>query len=124
MLVDMGSLLSFGDIISQKTQIPIRTIDMISTPFVLEALRKTMLLEYTLDDLYKELRSYTPYIGKLYSKNLQQQNGEQYVIITTCMSGEGAAIKLGDLICSALPLVKNAVLRLFPAIPKLLNKRI
>ena len=45
MLVDMGSLLSFGDIISQKTQIPIRTIDMISTPFVLEALRKTMLLE-------------------------------------------------------------------------------
>ena len=114
MLVDMGSLLSFGDIISQKTQIPIRTIDMISTPFVLEALRKTMLLEYTLDDLYKELRSYTPYIGKLYSKNLQQQNGEQYVIITTCMSGEGAAIKLGDLICSALPLVKECSIEIIP----------
>ena len=87
---------------------------MISTPFVLEALRKTMLLEYTLDDLYKELRSYTPYIGKLYSKNLQQQNGEQYVIITTCMSGEGAAIKLGDLICSALPLVKECSIEIIP----------
>lgn len=114
MLVDMGSLLSFGDLIYQKSQIPIRTIDMVSTPFVLEALRKTMLPEYSLDDLYKELRSYTPYIGKLYSKNLQEQNGVQYVIITTCMSGEGAAIKLGDLISSALPLVKECNIEIIP----------
>ncbi len=96
-LVDMGSLLSFGEIITQKTGIPTKTIDMISTPFVLEALRKTMLSEYTLDDLYRELRSYTPYIGKLYSKEIKQKALHQ--------SGEGAAVKLGELIRSAIPAI-------------------
>ena len=104
-LVDMGSLLSFGEIITQKTGIPTKTIDMISTPFVLEALRKTMLSEYTLDDLYRELRSYTPYIGKLYSKEIKQKALHQNVIVTTCLSGEGAAVKLGELIRSAIPAI-------------------
>ena len=36
------------------------------------------------------------------------------MIITTCMSGEGAAIKLGDLICSALPLVKECSIEIIP----------
>ena len=104
-LVDMVSLLSFGEIITQKTGIPTKTIDMISTPFVLEALRKTMLSEYTLDDLYRELRSYTPYIGKLYSKEIKQKALHQNVIVTTCLSGEGAAVKLGELIRSAIPAI-------------------
>lgn len=103
LLVDMGSLLSFGEIITKKTGIPTKTIDMISTPFVLEALRKTMLSEYTLEDLYRELRSYTPYIGKLYSKEIKQKSMHQFVIVTTCLSGEGAAVKLGELIRSAIP---------------------
>lgn len=112
LLVDMGSLLSFGELITKQTGIAIRTIDMATTPFVLEALRKTMLSEYELDDLYKELRSYTPYIGKLYSNEVR--NEESYAIITTCMTGEGAAIKLGDLIRSALPLVKEYHIEIIP----------
>ena len=112
LLVDMGSLLSFGEYITKNTGIPIRTIDMASTPFVLEALRKTMLTEYELDDLYKELRSYTPYIGKLYSN--EKRSEESYAIITTCLTGEGAAIKLGDLIRSALPLVKEYHIETIP----------
>lgn len=112
LLVDMGSLLSFGELINIQTGIPIRTIDMATTPFVLEALRKTMLSEYELDDLYKELRSYTPYIGKLYTN--EKRSKESYAIITTCMTGEGAAIKLGDLIQSALPLVKRIPIEIIP----------
>ena len=114
LLVDMGSLLSFGEIITQKTQIPTRTIDMISTPFVLEALRKTMLSEYTLEDLYKELRSYTPYLGRLYSNDIKQKALHQYAIITTCLSGEGAAVKLGELIRSAIPLIDEYHIEVIP----------
>lgn len=112
LLVDMGSLLSFGELITKRTGIPIATIDMATTPFVLEALRKTMLSEYELSDLYKELRSYTPYIGKLYSNEPRLE--EAFAIITTCMTGEGAAIKLGDLITSALPLVKEYQIEIIP----------
>ena len=112
LLVDMGSLLSFGELISAKTGIAIRTIDMATTPFVLEAVRKTMLSEYELDDLYKELRSYTPYIGKLYSNEHRDQS--TYAIMTTCMTGEGAAIKLADLIRSALPYVDEYHIELIP----------
>lgn len=112
LLVDMGSLLSFGEIIMKNIGIPIRTIDMATTPFALEALRKTMLSEFELDALYKELRSYTPYIGKLYT--LEKRNDEALVIITTCMTGEGAAIKLGDLIRSALPLIKEYSIEIIP----------
>lgn len=113
-LVDMGSLLSFGEIISQKIGIPIKTIDMISTPFVLEALRKTMLSEYTLENLYKELRSYTPYLGKLYSNELKQKTMHQYAIVTTCLSGEGAAVKLGDLLRSAIPTIDEYNIEVIP----------
>ena len=113
-LVDMGSLLSFGEIITQKTGIPTKTIDMISTPFVLEALRKTMLSEYTPEDLYRELRSYTPYIGKLYSKEIKQKALHQYVIVTTCLSGEGAAVKLGELIRSAIPAIDEYHIDIVP----------
>lgn len=113
-LVDMGSLLSFGEIITNKTGIPTKTIDMISTPFVLEALRKTMLSEYTLDDLYRELRSYTPYIGKLYSKEIKQKALHQYAIVTTCLSGEGAAVKLGELIRSAIPAIDEYHIDIVP----------
>lgn len=107
LLVDMGSFLSFGDIISQKTGISIKTIDMISTPFVLEALRKTMLSEYTLENLYKELRSYTPYLGKLYSKEIKDKRMQQFAIITTCLTGEGAAIKLADMLRSAISQIED-----------------
>ncbi|MGX8833005.1 sigma 54-interacting transcriptional regulator [Amedibacillus sp. YH-ame6] len=112
LLVDMGSLLSFGEMIMKNTGIAIRTIDMATTPFVLEALRKTMLSEYELDALYKELRSYTPYIGKLYTK--EKRTKEKFAIITTCITGEGAAIKLGDLIRSALPLIKDYLIEIIP----------
>ncbi len=39
-MTDMGSLNSFGELYTEKTGVPTRTIDFLSTPFVLEALRK------------------------------------------------------------------------------------
>ncbi|WP_102268492.1 sigma 54-interacting transcriptional regulator [Massilicoli timonensis] len=105
LLVDMGSLLSFGEIIEEKTGIKVKTIDMVSTPFVLEASRKTMLPEQTLDQVYEEMKTYIPYIGRTYAKDIKQKMDHDLVIITTCITGEGAAIKLGELIRSAVALI-------------------
>ena len=105
LLVDMGSLLIFGELISQKTGIAVKAIDMVSTPIVLEASRKTMLPEQTLDQVYAEMKTYIPYIGRTYSQDIKQKMNHDLVIITTCMSGEGAAVKLGELIRMAIPLV-------------------
>lgn len=101
----MGSLLSFGEIIEEKTGIKVKTIDMVSTPFVLEASRKTMLPEQTLDQVYEEMKTYIPYIGRTYAKDIKQKMDHDLVIITTCITGEGAAIKLGELIRSAVALI-------------------
>lgn len=55
LLVDMGSLVTFGEIITQKTGIPTKTIEMVSTPLVIEATRKALMPNMTLDKLVAEL---------------------------------------------------------------------
>ncbi|MBE3592762.1 MAG: hypothetical protein IMW84_07815 [Thermoanaerobacter sp.] len=51
----MGSLVTFGEIITQKTGIPTKTIEMVSTPLVIEATRKALMPNMTLDKLVAEL---------------------------------------------------------------------
>lgn len=95
LLVDMGSLNSFGNIIYQNTGINIRTLDMVSTPTVLEAARKSSLNDLDLDGLYRYLKSF-----KGYSVNNKEEsnNESKGVIVTICSSGKGAAIKLKKLV--------------------------
>lgn len=114
LLVDMGSLLSFGELIEQETGIPVKTIDMVSTPFVLEANRKTMLPKQSLDQVYEEMKTYIPYVGRAYSKDIKQKMSHDLVIITTCITGEGAAVKLGELIRSAIPLIDEYHIEILP----------
>lgn len=54
-LVDMGSLKTFGEYISSKLGIDTKTIDMVSTPIILEAARMRESPYISLDDLYKRL---------------------------------------------------------------------
>ncbi|ADL08635.1 sigma-54-dependent transcriptional regulator [Thermosediminibacter oceani] len=56
-LVDMGSLTTFSEIISERTGIMTKTIDMVSTPIVIEATRKALMPDMTLDELTKEIMS-------------------------------------------------------------------
>ncbi|HBT49504.1 MAG: PTS system transcriptional activator [Caldanaerobacter subterraneus] len=55
LLVDMGSLATFGEIITQRTGIPTKTIEMVSTPLVIEATRKALMPDMTLDKLFTEV---------------------------------------------------------------------
>ncbi|SNX53330.1 sigma-54-dependent transcriptional regulator [Thermoanaerobacterium sp. RBIITD] len=113
LLVDMGSLVFFGDMVYEKTGIPVKTVEMASTPMVLEAGRKA-LLNATLDEVYDSALNLSPYIGRIYKDNFEIQNGfKNDVIITACITGEGTALKLKSILEKKLDL-KSAGIDIIP----------
>ena len=98
MLVDMGSLVMFGHMIYENTAIPIKTIEMASTPMVLEAARKS-LMRVPLDDIYYAVTNLSPYIGRIYGNTSDFNNYfKDNVIVVACITGKGTAIKLKEII--------------------------
>ncbi|OOM81149.1 sigma-54-dependent transcriptional regulator [Clostridium sp. BL-8] len=99
LLVDMGSLNSFGEVIKEKTGIEIKSIDMVSTPLVLEAVRKCSVCDVDLNSVYSYLltdfRGYSNNISECITKNKKQK---EKVIVTVCSTGKGAALKLKVLV--------------------------
>lgn len=63
LLVDMGSLTTFSEIITQKTKIPTRLVRMVSTPMVIEAARKAMMPGATLDEVEDSVVKMSAFIG-------------------------------------------------------------
>lgn len=90
-LVDMGSLINFGNIIGNELGIKIKTIDMVTTLTVIEAGRKA-LIERNLDEIYYSCKD----IGKasIQMSNEDYEEEKELAIITTCFTGEGAAERI------------------------------
>ncbi|MGM0216025.1 sigma 54-interacting transcriptional regulator [Enterococcus sp. AZ109] len=115
LLTDMGSLVSFGEQLTERTGIPTRTIDLVSTPYVLEALHKTLITSYELDEIYQELKeAISTHILGLGKKEPAQDQYQQKVIITTCITGHGAAITLANFLRNSLPLISQYNIELLP----------
>ena len=96
LLVDMGSLNTFGDLITEKTGIITKSVDMVSTPLVLEAVRKCSLCDTDLNSVYSYLLTdFRGYTNKLIPDETFATDG---VIVTICSTGKGAAIKLKELV--------------------------
>lgn len=94
LMVDMGSLANFGDIIYEETGIIVKTIDMISTPIVIDACRKAV-LGRELNEIYTTCREMNS-SNKTFTrrKNINRRN----IIITACFTGEGASERLKRII--------------------------
>jgi len=107
MLVDMGSLVAFGEIITKKTNINTRCIEMVSTPLVIEAVRRSLSPQITLEKLTEDLERISPYMGRLVINGLEKEmlKPNRKTIVTTCITGRGAAIKLAELIKQSLSVV-------------------
>ena len=124
LLVDMGSLNSLGEVITERTHISTKSIDMVSTPIVLEAVRKCALCDTDLNSIYTYLctdfRGYTSNIitEDLSEKDKEKENVKEKVIITICSTGKGAAIKLKNLVEAV---TKNITLNTINIIPIGLN---
>lgn len=92
LLVDMGSLTNFGDMVREETGIMVHTLDNASTPLVLEACRKAV-LGRDIVEIYKSLKGD---IKEQQAQSLGQV--KKRIIITACFTGEGASKTLKDIV--------------------------
>ncbi len=107
-MVDMGSLSSFGEMIEEETGILTKTITMSSTPTILEASRKAVLGD-VIDDILRSVENIDSesYQQKFEIKTEEEnQNDKDFkrkpAIITACFTGDGAAVKLQKLLKTEL----------------------
>lgn len=102
LLVDMGSLNIYGELINKDTGIDIRTLDMASTPVAIECSRRAV-IESNIDIIYEAIKhdifKYSPYELKVSESFIPKDNN---IIITLCTTGEGSAIKLKNFIESKI----------------------
>ncbi len=96
MLYDMGSLQSMANMVATETGIEIKTVCVPATLIALDASRKAS-CHSSLEEVYNEVMdSYQqlyPEIEQSYQKAQEPQ-----VIITLCMTGEGAAVQMKNYI--------------------------
>lgn len=97
-LSDMGSLSFFGSILSKELDIKTRTLEMVSTPIALESAQR-ILRENDIDIIYHDLIHYN-FKNSTFQTSLYKLNKpkKKKVIITLCLTGEGSAIKLKNMI--------------------------
>ena len=91
-LVDMGSVSSFGHMISEEMGIRTKTISMASTPIVMEAVRKAS-LGRGLEDIYRSCRQL---LESQFSSTTFRPKPTKKAIITACFTGEGVAKKIKE----------------------------
>ena len=104
-LVDMGSLITFGEIITKRTGIPTRTIGRVDTVMVLEAVRRAIIPDITIDDIGKALDENKTYIGHI--GEVKDLNKLPKVIVTICITGKGTALKIKKYIEDKIPSIKD-----------------
>ena len=99
-LADMGSLCNLGPSLEKRLDVPVRTIDMVSTPLILEAMRKAELAGMDLDGLYDSLASFHGYEARDVTQDteLEKVTDDGRVVVTICSTGQGTALKLKSLV--------------------------
>lgn len=101
-LVDMGSLVTFGDIISSKTGIETRVIGRVDTLMVLEAVRKAALSDQSLEEITRDLETVSK--DNVIANTYTEDNNLKKVIVTICITGKGSAIKIKEFVESKVNL--------------------
>lgn len=96
LLVDMGSLIKFGDKLMEETGIKVRTIDNVSTLIVIEALRNVLYKNDDIDTLYDSLISKSNY------NKLADNKSRKQVILTCCSTGKGASMVAKNILTKML----------------------
>jgi transcriptional regulatory protein LevR/transcriptional regulator with AAA-type ATPase domain len=103
LLVDMGSLTTFADVIRKEFNVDIKVISLVSTLHVLEATRKA-LIGSSLDEIYNDVLMVNSYVEMHKNINNVSENPDKILIITACLTGEGAAIAIKNFLLSNLRL--------------------
>ncbi|QAA34410.1 sigma-54-dependent transcriptional regulator [Clostridium manihotivorum] len=120
LLVDMGSLVKFEATITERTGIPVKSIDMVSTPLILEAVRRASILDMSLIDIYNSLKDFRGYNNELVEKTYL----EDKVIVTVCSSGKGTAEKLKEMVEKVVLNLTGEKIKIVPVGIRELDKKI
>ncbi|ATO47857.1 sigma 54-interacting transcriptional regulator [Brevibacillus laterosporus] len=96
-LVDMGSLLTFGEIVQKELGIPVKVIPLVSTTHVLEATRKAI-SGSTLDEIYQSVLAVSSHEIQEQSVKRERNKLPKQVIVTACLTGEGSALVIKNLL--------------------------
>ncbi|MCH5138722.1 sigma 54-interacting transcriptional regulator, partial [Clostridiaceae bacterium UIB06] len=109
LLVDMGSLGMFGELITEETDIEIKVIDMVSTLLVIECARKA-LVNNNIQVIWEEAKQSVNFLNN-YSISLAQTYipNKDNIIVTNCITGEGSAIKLKNMIEERINLAEKDI---------------
>lgn len=102
LLVDMGSLSNFGEMIYEETGVMIKVIDMVSTPIVLEACRKAD-LGRDINEIYNSCRE----MQQRNRRKTKKKHHKKSLILTACFTGEGAAEKLKKVLQDKVPYLEH-----------------
>ena len=113
MLADMGSLCNLGSMIMERLKVQVKTIDMVSTPLILEAMRKADIAGTDLDSIYDSLLDFKGYEAVELNADKSLADGRE-VIVTICTSGEGAAVKLKSLVEDMLKHITDRQIEVVP----------
>lgn len=106
-LVDMGSLKIIGDKITEETGIVTKTVERVSTPLVLEALRKVMYKNEGLEQIYQSI-----VLDKVSPSETTKTKGR--AIITLCVTGKGTSVMLKNLLLQLLRRAEGEDIQIFP----------
>jgi transcriptional regulator with AAA-type ATPase domain/transcriptional regulatory protein LevR/mannitol/fructose-specific phosphotransferase system IIA component (Ntr-type) len=96
LLVDMGSLVTFGEIITRETSIRTRSLGRVDTLMVIEGVRRAMLPNADLDVVADTLEEDPKYISRIAKR--QKTKHKEFALITICITGEGSALKIMNLV--------------------------
>ena len=103
LLVDMGSLVTFGEIVTQKTGIVTRVIVRTDTVLVIDAVRRAIIPGMDIDQLVSVLEENPKYVTRLSQKSGTNFLVKPKAILTACITGEGSALKVKELLENLLP---------------------
>lgn len=106
-LVDMGSLITFGEIITKKTGITTMAVGRVDTVMVLEALRRAIVEGTNLQEIVEAFNGDKQYVGRI--EGVKDINKLPKAIITLCITGEGTAINIKKYIEDIIPMAKEKV---------------
>ncbi|WP_235828130.1 sigma 54-interacting transcriptional regulator [Brevibacillus migulae] len=96
-LADMGSLLTFGEIIEKEMNIPVKVVPLVSTLHVIEATRKAM-LGHSLAEIYRDVRHVASFDITEPQTKPAKHLANKAIILTACLTGEGSALAIKNML--------------------------
>ncbi|HCX64944.1 MAG TPA: transcriptional regulator, partial [Eubacteriaceae bacterium] len=104
LMVDMGSLTTFGEVITKRTGIEVRVLDRVDTLLALDVTRRALVPEATLDDVVSRVEENGRKVKRAKGK-INEYNYDQNLpkaIVTICITGDGSAEKLKEYVSKVI----------------------